>query len=274
MSRATPGLRAQWPRRATGSRRAYTVSRGSKNPALYYWAAAVGFQLHLPAEWAARLPSAFAALAASLAIGWLAWEHYDHDASSLSSPALLAPLMFSSSVAAIGFARAGTPDMLFSASIALAMASAACGFDVPALCAPSTLSLSEPHSDLLPLILFGAFLGLAVLAKGPAAIVLAGGAIGLWALAQNSGGRHFVSRIPLRSPHSVSSRFPGIVMRAPQSGFPPRFYFSKQFRTVSHSYVSASPTILVFRSDRSTLSAPPVDRAALALGTRGAPRLA
>ena len=48
-----------------------------EKPILYYWAAAVGFRLHLPAEWAARLPSAFAALAAALAIGWLAWEHYD-----------------------------------------------------------------------------------------------------------------------------------------------------------------------------------------------------
>jgi 4-amino-4-deoxy-L-arabinose transferase-like glycosyltransferase len=32
-------------------------------------------------------------------------------------------------------------------------------------------------------MLFGAFLGMAVLAKGPAAIILAGGAIGLWAIA-------------------------------------------------------------------------------------------
>src|SRR6202023_3488538 len=43
-----------------------------EKPILYYWTAAVGFRLHLPAEWAARLPSAFAALAAAIAIGWLA----------------------------------------------------------------------------------------------------------------------------------------------------------------------------------------------------------
>jgi hypothetical protein len=41
------------------------------------------------------------------------------------------------------------------------------------------------RGDALPLALFGAFLGLAVLAKGPAAIALSGGAIGLWALATN-----------------------------------------------------------------------------------------
>ena len=96
-----------------------------EKPILYYWAAAMGFLLHLPAEWAARLPSACAALAAALAIGWLAKKHYGGDASSLSSPVFLAPVIFSTSVAAIGFARAATPDMLFSATITLAMACAA-----------------------------------------------------------------------------------------------------------------------------------------------------
>ena len=47
-----------------------------EKPVLYYWAAAIGFRLHLSAEWAARLPSAFAALFAAIAIGWLARKHY------------------------------------------------------------------------------------------------------------------------------------------------------------------------------------------------------
>ena len=96
-----------------------------EKPVLYYWAAAVGFRLHFPAEWAARLPSAFAALAATITIGWLARKFYGPTAPLAWNPALLAPLIFSTSVAAIGFARAATPDMLFSACIALAMASAA-----------------------------------------------------------------------------------------------------------------------------------------------------
>src|SRR5690348_6062042 len=155
-----------------------------EKPILYYWAAAVGFRLHLPAEWAARLPSAFAALAAALAIGWLAWEHYDADVASLSSPSLLAPLIFSTSIAAIGFSRAATPDMLFSASLTLAMASGAYAFR----CSGALYGAGDQHgrarsANLLSIALFGAFLGLAVLAKGPAAIILAGGAIGLWALA-------------------------------------------------------------------------------------------
>lgn len=171
-----------------------------EKPILYYWTAAIGFRLHLPTEWAARLPSAFAALLAALAVGWLAWEHYPMSGGSAEadrgvvgreqagglarSPAILAPVLFSTSVAAIGFARAGTPDMLFSSCLTLAMAGAAHilhrtgalrgNRDVPSDPAPR---------DFWPLVAFGAFLGAAVLAKGPAGILLAGGSVALWALA-------------------------------------------------------------------------------------------
>jgi 4-amino-4-deoxy-L-arabinose transferase-like glycosyltransferase len=152
-----------------------------EKPVLYYWAAGIGFLLHLPAEWAARLPSAFAALAAALAIGWLASKHYGRQAGLAGNPALSAPLLFATTVGAIGFARAATPDMLFSAFLTMAMASSA-----TVLRGNGLLSVrsAEPatKSDLLSLILFGAFLGLAVLAKGPAAIILTGGAVLLWAL--------------------------------------------------------------------------------------------
>jgi 4-amino-4-deoxy-L-arabinose transferase-like glycosyltransferase len=173
-----------------------------EKPVLYYWAAAVGFRLHFPAEWAARLPSAFAALAATITIGWLARKFYGPTAPLAWNPALLAPLIFSTSVAAIGFARAATPDMLFSACIALAMASAACvlgangalrslaqktpGSPPDASSAPQSARpprrARSPRRDTLPCTSFGIFLGLAVLAKGPAAMILAGGAICLWAL--------------------------------------------------------------------------------------------
>jgi 4-amino-4-deoxy-L-arabinose transferase-like glycosyltransferase len=150
-----------------------------EKPVLYYWAAAVGFRLNLPAEWSARLPSAFAALAAAVAIGWLAWNHYVRDVGSLESPVLLAPLLFSTSVAAIGFSRSASPDMLFSASIVLAMASAASVLRRAG--ALREVNRRADRADLGPLAWFGLFVGLGVLAKGPAAIALAGGAIALWA---------------------------------------------------------------------------------------------
>jgi 4-amino-4-deoxy-L-arabinose transferase-like glycosyltransferase len=173
-----------------------------EKPILYYWAAAVGFLLHLPAEWAARLPSSIAALAAALAIGWLAKKHYGGAANSVSSPVLLAPLIFATSAGAIGFARAATPDMLFSASVSLAMACAATALRVRgALRAADGEPSPDPRPDVLPLTLFGASLGLGVLAKGPAAIILAGGAIGIWALAT----KHWRGAIRFAHPAAIGA---------------------------------------------------------------------
>ncbi len=158
-----------------------------EKPVLYYWAAAIGFRMHLPAEWAARLPSAIAALAAAKAIAWFARRHYAPDKDSLASPTLLAPVIFASSVAAIGFARAATPDMLFSAAIALAMVCAASVLRrAGALRVPDGTRASIRIPDLLIPALWGASLGLGVLAKGPAALILAGGAVGIWALATSN----------------------------------------------------------------------------------------
>jgi 4-amino-4-deoxy-L-arabinose transferase-like glycosyltransferase len=155
-----------------------------EKPALYYWVTAIGLRLNLQPEWAARLPSALAALAAALAIGWLGWKHYDGEESFLQRPAFLAPLIFSTSVAAIGFSRAATPDMLFSAFVTLAMACAASVLQGrQALRAAESATSGAPPREMLTVALFGAFLGLAVLAKGPAGVLLAGGALALWAFA-------------------------------------------------------------------------------------------
>lgn len=173
-----------------------------EKPILYYWAAAVGFLAHLPPEWAARLPSAFAALAAALAIGWLGWKHYGDHQDPSPGPALFAPVIFSTSVAAIGFARAATADMLFSASIALAMASAASVLrQRGALRAAPCKGHGEQHGSSRAAILFGAFLGLAVLAKGPAAILLAGGAMTLWVLAT----WRWRAALPLAHPFAIAA---------------------------------------------------------------------
>lgn len=154
-----------------------------EKPILYYWTAASGFRLNLPPEWAARLPSALAASMAAMAIGWLGWKHYGGEKAFLERPALLAPLMFSTSVAAIGFSRAATPDMLFCAFITLAMACAACVLrNHRELRGAEGMKSSNRTQGTFTLALFGAFLGLAVLAKGPAAVILAGGSMTLWAL--------------------------------------------------------------------------------------------
>jgi 4-amino-4-deoxy-L-arabinose transferase-like glycosyltransferase len=155
-----------------------------EKPILYYWTAAIGFRLNLPAEWAARFPSAFAALVAAVAIGWLGWKHYGSEGKLLERPALLAPLIFSTSVAAIGFSRAATPDMLFSAFITFAMVCAARVLtNHRALRDTANTNSTTQARENVILALFGAFLGLAVLAKGPAGVLLAAGAVGLWALA-------------------------------------------------------------------------------------------
>jgi 4-amino-4-deoxy-L-arabinose transferase-like glycosyltransferase len=155
-----------------------------EKPSLYYWAAAIGFRLNLQPEWAARLPSALAALVAAVAIGWLGWKHYGSEGKLLERPAMLAPLIFSTSVAAIGFSRAATPDMLFSAFITLTMVCAARVLtNHRALRDAANTDSITPARESLTLGFFGAFLGLAVLAKGPAAVLLTAGAVGLWTLA-------------------------------------------------------------------------------------------
>ena len=154
-----------------------------EKPVLYYWMAAAGFLLRLPAEWATRLPSALAALVAAISIGWLGWKFYGDGEVFERTPTALAPLVFSTSVAAIGFARAATPDMLFSSALTLAMASAAQVLQSARALRPAAGVSNAVERNNFALGLFGIFLGLAVLAKGPAGVILAAGALGLWALA-------------------------------------------------------------------------------------------
>jgi 4-amino-4-deoxy-L-arabinose transferase-like glycosyltransferase len=181
-----------------------------EKPILYYWVAALGFNLHLPVEWAARLPSAIAALTAALAIAWLGWKfcaptektHELNQPIFSTNPAFLAPVIFSTSVAAIGFARAATPDMLFAASITLAMGSAASYMSASGVLHHSnTSSTNDRKNSIATLALFGAFLGLGVLAKGPAAVLLAGGAIGIWALATS----HIRQALRLAHPIAIAA---------------------------------------------------------------------
>ena len=133
-----------------------------EKPVLYYWTAGIAMRLFGVSEFAARLPSALAALLAVVAVAWTALRSYGVGAAWYSL------LMLPSSVAMIGFSRAASPDMLFAGLLTAAMAVA-------------SEMLQKPRPGPILRFAFGFFLGAAVLAKGPAAVILAGGATLLWA---------------------------------------------------------------------------------------------
>jgi 4-amino-4-deoxy-L-arabinose transferase-like glycosyltransferase len=143
-----------------------------EKPVLYYWMAGTSFKLFGVSEAAARLPSALCALFATLALAWLAWRVYGGETARW----LL--VLLPTSVGMIGFSHAAATDMPFSAMVTIAM-----------VCAAVVLGLARnentaivPRTPWLAQLLFGFFLGLAVLAKGPAGIILCGGAVFFWAI--------------------------------------------------------------------------------------------
>jgi 4-amino-4-deoxy-L-arabinose transferase-like glycosyltransferase len=143
-----------------------------EKPVLYYWGAALSFKLFGVSEVAARLPSALSALLATLAMAWLALLIFG------AETARWLFLLLPTSVGMVGFSHAAATDMPFAAMLTIAM-----------VCVAVVLGLArDDHTPILPrapwlaLLLFGFFLGLAVLAKGPAAIILCGGAVFFWAV--------------------------------------------------------------------------------------------
>ena len=155
-----------------------------EKPPLYYWGAALSFKLFGVSEAAARLPSAACALLATLAIAWLALRLYG------AETARWLMLLLPTTVGMIGFSHAAATDMPFSAMVTIAMVAAAVLLGLvprPSMAPPrasGTSSLSSlTSSTSLMSFLFGLFLGLAVLAKGPAAIILGGGTVFFWAVA-------------------------------------------------------------------------------------------
>jgi 4-amino-4-deoxy-L-arabinose transferase-like glycosyltransferase len=143
-----------------------------EKPPLYYWGAALCFKLFGVSEAAARLPSAISALLATLAMAWLALRLYG------AETARWLLVLLPTTVGMIGFSHAAATDMPFSGMLTIAMIAAA-------------VVLGHAHDEHLPILpqkpwlalfFFGVFLGAAVLAKGPAAIILCGGAVFFWAL--------------------------------------------------------------------------------------------
>ena len=146
-----------------------------EKPPLFYWGAGLSFKWLGVSEAAARLPSAISALLATLAAAWLAVRFYGHETARWSL------LLLPTTAGMIGFSHAAATDMPFSGMFTIAM-----------VCAAAVLGLTRnqntpilPRTPWLALILFGFFLGAAVLAKGPAAIILCGGTVLFWALLTN-----------------------------------------------------------------------------------------
>ena len=148
-----------------------------EKPALYYWAAGLLFRLFGESDYAARLPSGIAALIATLAIAWAARRFYS------IAEAVVVLLLMPTSIAIVGFARGAGPDMLFAASLTAAMAL-------------SAVIVSEVQNNWKFCCGFGAALGAAALAKGPAALILAAGGIALWAVLTKEWRRAFRAAHP------------------------------------------------------------------------------
>jgi 4-amino-4-deoxy-L-arabinose transferase-like glycosyltransferase len=158
-----------------------------EKPPLYYWSAALSFKLLGVSETTARLPSAISALLATLALAWLALRLYGPETARW----LL--LLLPTTVGMIGFSHAAATDMPFAAMLTIAMVFATKLLNlVPSAPAPPQTSTtpvgrlrsftSFTSSTSFTSFLFGFSLGLATLAKGPAAIILSGGAVLFWAL--------------------------------------------------------------------------------------------
>lgn len=134
-----------------------------EKPALYYWLAGFAFRVFGDGEFAMRLPSALAAVLATLAAAWAALRAYGADAARLTL------LMLPVTIGLISLSHSAAFDMLFAGLLAAAAAAAA-------------EMLQKPRAGGTSMIAFGFMLGAATLAKGPAAILLAGCATLLWAL--------------------------------------------------------------------------------------------
>ena len=171
-----------------------------EKPVLYYWGAAAFFKVFGVSEVTARLPSAISALLATLALAWLALRLYG------AETARWLLLLLPTTVGMIGFSHAAATDMPFAAMLIIAMVFAAhlVGLvpisatevkevkevqdpkktDRPSqlVAARSSSFTSFTSSTSFTSLFLGFFLGLATLAKGPAAIILSGGAVLLWAI--------------------------------------------------------------------------------------------
>jgi 4-amino-4-deoxy-L-arabinose transferase-like glycosyltransferase len=140
-----------------------------EKPPLYYWISQPFLRLPLAAEIAARLGPALCGLVAALAIFWLGARLWGRPAGLLGGAIVLTSLGFAA------FARGASTDMPMAACFTVAMALLA--GHLPARQGRWRMTAAS-----------GVFLGLAVLAKGPVAVVLASAIVLLFWLLDEQGG--------------------------------------------------------------------------------------
>jgi 4-amino-4-deoxy-L-arabinose transferase-like glycosyltransferase len=142
-----------------------------EKPPLLFWIQAASYKAFGVSEWSARVPVAITASLALAAV-WFLGQFLG------TRVALFSVLVLASTVLFWLFARAGSTDMPLVGMLTLAMA---CGFR-------ATLAPSLPWSAAT-----AALLGLAVLAKGPVALILFGGVFLLYFV--------LINRMPLPLAH-------------------------------------------------------------------------
>ncbi len=221
-----------------------------EKPPLYYWGAALSFKLFGVSEATARLPSAISALLATLALAWLALRLYG------AETARWLLLLLPTTVGMIGFSHAAATDMPFSAMLTIAMVAAGVllgivprqnsPFGSGAESAPQSPLVSSISSTYLAAVVFGFFLGLAVLAKGPAGIILCGGAVLFWAFIT----KRWRDALRLFHPAGIADllrdRAPLVhSLCPPQPRFLPYLRHRTQFQALPHIRIPAHPTVLV-----------------------------
>lgn len=132
-----------------------------EKPPLLFWLEALSFRAFSKSEFSARLPVAAAGLLAALAVGFFARFLETERAGIIAFLALLTNFLY------VVYSRAASTDLLFSVTLAGALM---CGF-----------LASRTKNQIFPAA-SGFFLGLAVLAKGPVALILFAGVFGVYFL--------------------------------------------------------------------------------------------
>ena len=133
-----------------------------EKPIFYYWEAIISYRFLGVSDWAARVPSAFDASVMAIA-AYLFLRRFR------PAFALDGALMLASAAGTIGFARAAATDMPLASMFAIGMLSWYAWYE---------------GGSRLHLALFYAFIGIATLAKGPIAVLLAVLIIGCFVLAK------------------------------------------------------------------------------------------